>query len=230
MHQIFNVNSMKNLLYLSLIAAAFIVFISCEKDEDNSISEEETPTEKKRIGFELVQIVSFDSILVWANAEPLTQEEFDSIQITSGWQKNEPREGMPDSAQFLRSPDANEDGVFTTAEHFGYQWMFNAQIVDMNVEIPENEEGLLTGRYIAKYHQVTFKAGRTLSILISPQGEEYVLISRDANRITDIPVIPNSWQIEERVINQNLTFDLPNPTLNIRAENNQDSWQGPITL
>ena len=221
---------MKNLLYLSLIAAAFIVFISCEKDEDNSISEEETPTEKKRIGFELVQIVSFDSILVWANAEPLTQEEFDSIQITSGWQKNEPREGMPDSAQFLRSPDANEDGVFTTAEHFGYQWMFNAQIVDMNVEIPENEEGLLTGRYIAKYHQVTFKAGRTLSILISPQGEEYVLISRDANRITDIPVIPNSWQIEERVINQNLTFDLPNPTLNIRAENNQDSWQGPITL
>lgn len=230
MHQIFNVNSMKNLLYLSLIAAAFIVFISCEKDEDNSISEEETPTEKKRIGFELVQIVSFDSILVWANAEPLTQEEFDSIQITSGWQKNEPREGMPDSAQFLRSPDANEDGVFTTAEHFGYQWMFNAQIVDMNVELPENEEGLLTGRYIAKYHQVTFKAGRTLSILISPQGEEYVLISRDANRITDIPVIPNSWQIEERVINQNLTFDLPNPTLNIRAENNQDSWQGPITL
>jgi hypothetical protein len=221
---------MKNLLYLSLIAAAFIVFISCEKDEDNSISEEETPTEKKRIGFELVQIVSFDSILVWANAEPLTQEEFDSIQITSGWQKNEPREGMPDSAQFLRSPDANEDGVFTTAEHFGYQWMFNAQIVDMNVELPENEEGLLTGRYIAKYHQVTFKAGRTLSILISPQGEEYVLISRDANRITDIPVIPNSWQIEERVINQNLTFDLPNPTLNIRAENNQDSWQGPITL
>jgi hypothetical protein len=221
---------MKNLLYLSLIAAAFIVFISCEKDEDNSISEEETPTEKKRIGFELVQIVSFDSILVWANAEPLTQEEFDSIQITSGWQKNEPREGMPDSAQFLRSPDANEDGVFTTAEHFGYQWMFNAQIVDMNVELPENEEALLTGRYIAKYHEVTFKAGRTLSILISPQGEEYVLISRDANRITDIPVIPNSWQIEERVINQNLTFDLPNPTLNIRAENNQDSWQGPITL
>ena len=221
---------MKNLLYLSLIAAAFIVFISCEKDEDNSISEEETPTEKKRIGFELVQIVSFDSIFVWANNEVLTQEEFDSIQITSGWQKNEPREGMPDSAQFLRSPDANEDGVFTTAEHFGYQWMFNAQIVDMNVELPENEEVLLTGRYIAKFHQVTFKAGRTLSILISPQGEEYVLISRDANRITDIPVIPNSWQIEERVINQNLTFDLPNPTLNIRAENNQDSWQGPITL
>jgi hypothetical protein len=221
---------MKNLLFLSIITAALVVLISCQKDDDNSVPEEETPTEKKRVGFELVQIVSFDSILVWANAEPLTQEEFDSIQITSGWQKNEPREGMPDSAQFLRSPDAIEDGVFTTAEHFGYLWLFNAQIVDSNVELPENEEGLLTGRYIAKYHEVTFKAGRTLSILISPQDEEYVLISRDAERTTDIPIIPETWQIEERVINENLTFDLPNPTLNIRAENNQDSWQGPISF
>jgi hypothetical protein len=223
---------MKNLLFLTLVLITVLiaVLISCDKDQDESIIEEENTTETKRIGFELVQIVSFDSILVWANAEPLTQEEFDSIQITSGWQKNEPREGMPDSAQFLRSPDAIEDGVFTTAEHFGYQWLFNAQIVDSNVELPENEEGLLTGRYIAKYHEVTFKAGRTLSILISPQDEEYVLISRDAERVTDIPIIPETWQIEERVINENLTFDLPNPTLNIRAENNQDSWQGPITF
>jgi hypothetical protein len=223
-------NIMKNLLFLLSISVLSTVLISCEKDEDTNVPEEETVIETKRIGFELVQIISMDSILVWANNEILTQEEFDSIQITSGWQKNEPREGMPDYAQFLRSPDAEEDGVFTTAEHFGFQWMFNAQIVDMNVVLPENEEGLLTGRNIAKYHQVTFNAGRTLSILVSPQGEEYVLISRDANRITDTPVIPDTWQIEEREINESITFDLPNPTLNIRAENNQDSWQGPITF
>jgi hypothetical protein len=221
---------MKNLLFLLSLTALLTVLISCEKEESKAVPEEETETEIKRIGFELVQIVSFDSIFVWANNEVLTQEEFDSIQITSGWQKNEPREGMPDYAQFLRSPDAEEDGVFTTAEHFGFQWMFNAQIVDMNVALPENDEGLLTGRYIAKYHQVTFNAGRTLSILVSPQGEEYVLISRDANRITDTPVIPDTWQIKEREINESITFDLPNPTLNIRAENNQDSWQGPVTL
>jgi hypothetical protein len=202
------------------------LLISCEKDEDTEVPEEKT----KRIGFELIEIISMDSILVWTNNEILTQEEFDSIQITSGWRKNESREGMPDFAQFLRSPDAEEDGVFTTAEHFGFQWMFNAQIVDMNVALPENDEGLLTGNYIAKYHQVTFKAGRTLSVLISPQGEEYVLISRDANRTTDTPVIPDTWRIEEREINKSISFDLPNPTLNIRAENNQDSWQGPVIL
>jgi hypothetical protein len=221
---------MKNLLFLLSISILSTVLISCEKDDDTKVTEEETVTEPKRIGFELVQIISMDSILVWTNNEILTQEEFDSIQITSGWQKNEPREGMPDYAQFLRSPDAEEDGVFTTAEHFGFQWMFNAQIVDMNVALPENDQGLLTGRNIAKYHQVTFNAGRILSILISPQGEEYVLISRDVNRTTDIPVIPDSWRIEEREIKENLTFNLPNPTLNIRAENNQDSWQGPIVF
>jgi hypothetical protein len=221
---------MKNLLFLLSLTALLTVLISCEKEESEAVPEEETDPEIKKIGFELVQIVSFDSILVWANAEPITQEEFDSIQLTGSWQKNEPRQGMPDSAQFLRSPDADEDGIFTTAEHFGFQWLFNAQIIDSDVELPENEEGLLIGRNIAKYHEVTFKAGRTLSILISPLDEEYVLISRDANRITDIPVIPDTWQIEERVINEDLTFDLPNPTLNIRAENNQDSWQGPVTF
>jgi hypothetical protein len=221
---------MKNLLFLLSLTALLTVWISCEKEESKAVPEEETPTETKRIGFELVQIVSFDSILVWANAEPITQEEFDSIQLTGSWQKNEPREGMPDSAQFLRSPDADEDGIFTTAEHFGFQWLFNAQIIDSDVELPENEEGLLTGRYISKYHEVTFKAGRTISILISPQGKEYVLISRDANRITDTPVIPDTWRIEEREINESITFELQNPTLNIRAENNQDSWQGPVIL
>jgi hypothetical protein len=225
-----NMNIMKNLLFLLSISVLSIALISCEKDEDTKVPEEETVTEPKRIGFELVQIISMDSILVWANNEILTQEEFDSIQITSGWQKNEPREGMPDYARFLRSPDAEEDGEFTTAGHFGFQWLFNAQIVDSNAELPENGEGLITGRYIAKYHQVTFNAGRILSILISPQGEEFVLISRDVNRTTDTPVVPKTWKIEEREINESITFDLPNPTLNIRAENNQDSWQGPVIL
>jgi hypothetical protein len=218
-------DTMKKTLFLLSLALFCSLLISCE--ENDAIPEEQ---ENQRIGFELVEIISMDSILVWANNEPLTQEEFDLIQITSNWRKNEPREGMPDSALFLRSPDADIDGIFTTAEHFGFQWLFNAQIIDSDVELPENEDGLLTGRSIAKYHEVTFNAGRTLSILISPQGEEYVLISRDVNRLTDIPVIPETWQIEERVINENVTFNLPNPTLNIRAENNQDSWQGPITL
>ena len=210
-----------------LLLFSLIYLIGCSKDDDVSL-EEESVTEEVRIGFELVNIISPDSILVWTNADILTQEQFDSIQLPTFWRKNEPREGMPNYARFLRSPNASQEGDFTSAEHFGYNWLFNAQVIENNVPLPSNDQGLLTGRYIGKYHEVTFDAGRTLSILISPDGEEFILISRDANRTTDIPIIPDDWQIEERLITEELTLELPNPTLNIRAENNQDSWQGPI--
>lgn len=212
-----------------LLLFSLIYLIGCSKDDDVS-PEEEPVTEEVRIGFELVNIISPDSILVWTNEDILTQEQFDSIKLPTTWRKNEPREGMPNFARFLRSPDASQYGDFTTAEHFGYNWLFNAQVIENNVSLPGNDQGLLAGRYIAKFHEVTFDAGRTLSILISPDGEEYILISRDANRTTDIPIIPDDWQIEERLITEELTLELPNPTLNIRAENNQDSWQGPVDL
>ena len=222
----------KLLLVLLMITIASFLFVGClpvtptegegEGEVDDVVPEDE------RVGFELVEIIPFTKIMVWMNDEPLSQEEFDSIQIPINWRKNEPREGDPDGSTFFRSPDASEDGEFTKEEHFGYQWLFNAQIIQQNVPLPNNADGFLTGRYIAKYHQVQFKAGKTLYVLISPDGEEYVRISRDVNRTTDTPMIPDTWQIEERVISSNLTIDLPNPTLNIRAENNQDSFQGPV--
>jgi len=212
-----------------LLLLLLIFIIGCNIEENITL-ENESRNEDDRIGFELVNIISSDSILVWVNEDILTQEQFDSIQLPSSWSKNQPREGIPNYAKFLRSPDANQEGDFTMAEHFGYNWLFNAQIVENNVPLPDNDQGLLTGRYIAKYHEVTFDAGRTLSILISPEGEEYILISRDANRITDTPIIPDTWQIKERLISEELIINLPNPTLNIRAENNQDSWQGPVEL
>jgi hypothetical protein len=219
----------KNILTIKLFTMLFFIAIGCQND-DTDVIIDDTISEVEKVGFELIEIVSAAEIIVWINDEPMSQEEFDSIQLTLNWRKNEPREGDPDGSIFFRSPDAMQDGVFTREVHFGYQWLFNAQIVDQNVALPDNGDGLLTGRYIAKYHQVQFNAGKTLYILISPDGEEYVRISRDVNRTTDIPIIPDTWQIEERVINDNLTIDLPNPTLNIRAENNQDSFQGPVIL
>ncbi len=212
-----------------LFLFSFFALLSCGTDDEET-PKEALVEEEVRIGYELVNIISLDSILVWTNEDILTQEQFDSIQLPTSWIKNEPREGMPNFGQFLRSPDASQEGDFTTAEHFGYNWLFNAQVIENNVPLPSNDEALLTGRYIAKFHEVTFDAGRTLSVLISPDGEEYILISRDANRTTDIPIIPDDWQIEERLITEALTLELPNPTLNIRAENNQDSWQGPVNF
>ena len=223
-------NPMKtNILMIHFTVFLSLMTLSCQNQDDPLSPEEEMPQEPQRIGFELVEIISMDSILVWMNDESITKEAFDSIQLVGGWRKNEPREGDPDGSTFFRSPDATEDSVFTRKELFGYQWLFNAQIMELYVPLPDNDEALLTGRYIGKYHQVRFNAGRTLTILISPDGDEFVRISRDANRATEIPIIPDTWQIEEREIEEDVSIDLPNPTLNIRAENNQDSFQGPVS-
>lgn len=216
----------------SKIIAALILttlFTACNDDDSETTSQEDT-NQQQRVGFEILQIQSPTSILVWINNEPLTQEQYNAIALPQDWRKNEPREGIADSGRFLRSPDAAEEGEFTVNQHFGYEWLFNAEVIENNVPLPSNEEALLTGRYIAKYHEISFKAGRTLSVLVSPEGEEFVLISRDANRSTDTAVIPDGWQLLEKTMLEDITLTLPNPTLNIRAENNQDSWQGPVVF
>jgi hypothetical protein len=223
----------RTIVAVKVLTILCLLLAGCESNE----ADENTPTANEtveqgveRIGFELVEILSATELLVWMNDEPLSQEEFDAIQTPPNWRKNEPREGDPDGSTFFRSPDASQAGMFTREQHFGYQWLFNAQIVQQDVALPGNADRKLNGRYIAKYHRVHFKAGRTLHILISPDGDEYVRISRDANRTTDTPTIPASWRLEARVIGDDLSIDLPNPTLNIRAESNQDSFQGPVIL
>jgi hypothetical protein len=225
------ITSLKQQYSLFFVASISILFINLMAGCGNvPTSNQESELENKRVGFELIEMISLDSIRVWMNDEPMSQEDFDAIILPILWFKNEPREGDPDGSTFSRSPNATQDGEFTREEHFGHRWLLNAQIIEQNVQLPDNNDGLLNGRYIAKYHQVQFRSGKTLYVLISPDGEEYIRISRDANRTTEIPIIPDSWKIEERIIDYNLTLDLPNPTLNIRAENNQDSFQGPVTF
>ena len=81
----------------------------------------------------------------------------------------------------------------------------------------------------AKYHEITYDAGRTLNVLVAPDGEQYVRVTRDAGRSSDTPTLPDGWQLIESAAAEPVTLALPNPTLNIRADN-QDSFQGPVQL
>jgi hypothetical protein len=173
----------------------------------------------------LLEIVSANEIIVWVSSD-ITEDEFNAIELPDNWAKNQPRETDPDSARFLRSPDATEDGPLDEAEHFGHIWKQNAKIIATNVGV--DGQSLLTGNSIAKYHEVTFNADSTLHLLIAPQGEQYVRISRDANRESDEPSVPDTWQTGDYITPEDLTFTLPNPTLNIRLDN-EDSFQGPIS-
>ena len=141
------------------------------------------------------------------------------------WIKNEPREGDADGGSFARSPDATEDGEFTYEEHFGHEWMHNATVIEANT--PVDDDGLLRLSRVAKFHTVIFNAGRTLKVLVSPDGEQYVRISRDAFRTVEEPTLPDGWSIVDYVTSEQMEIKLPNPTDNIRCDN-EDSFQGPL--
>ena len=182
------------------------------------------PGPKTRVGFEILQMVSMKEIVVWVNTD-MSAEEFEAIELPAGWFKNQPREPDPDSGQFLRSPKGSADGPLVEREHFGHSWRQNATVVEVGIKM--DQQGLLTASRVAKHHVVTYKAGRKVKILVSPEGDQYIRVSRDANRDNDIPTLPATWRIIEKPLGRELTFQLPNPTLVVRADN-QDSFQGPI--
>lgn len=47
------------------------------------------------------------------------------------------------------------------------------------------------------------------------------------NNDTDAPTLPSGWTLLDYVTPEELTIQLPNPTINIRTDN-EDSFQGPI--
>ncbi len=184
----------------------------------------ELPT-KPRVGFEILQIKSRHEMIVWLGLD-ITREEFEALKLPLRWFKNQAREVEPNAGRFAHSPGVTTNGNFTVEEHFGHTWRHVATVIKTGIKM--DEKGLLKGNKIEKYHEVTFKAGRTVNMIISPDGERYVRISRDTGRESDQPTIPRTWQQVDTLIEDAWNIPLPNPTLNIRGDN-EDSFQGPVT-
>ena len=177
------------------------------------------------VGFEILEIQSPNSIRAWISSN-ITRAEFDALQLPAGWFKNQPRESEPDAGRFFRSPGAAVVGEFLDKELFGFSWRHSATVIQPNVSL--DAQGLLKGATVEKFHEVTFNAGRTLAVLISPDGKHYIRITRDANRTSDDPAIPGSWRLVAYTTPNQLVVQLPEQTLVIRADN-EDSFQGPVS-
>jgi pimeloyl-ACP methyl ester carboxylesterase len=175
-------------------------------------------------GFEIRKENEEGELIIW-EAVDMTIEEFDALVLPSGWEKNPPRELVFSEGMFSRSPGAEEDGPLTQETLVGYEWVYNAKVIEQG--IPIDNQGLLIGNYVDKHHTVTFDAGSIVRYLISPEGDRYVLITRLLNRTSDFFTVPNGWILEEELIEEEWVLELPTPTLNIRTQN-QDSFQGPI--
>ncbi|MEM1141511.1 MAG: hypothetical protein AAGI88_02915 [Pseudomonadota bacterium] len=192
----------------------------------------EEPVEDQRaIGFEIIEVLGPDTLRAWASSS-ISTEEFEALELPEGWIKNQPREGGeavdgPDGGRFLRSPDATEDGEFLDEELFGYSWRHVATVVQSGR--PMDEDDILTGRSVRKYHELTFNAGSNVILLISPDGLVYFRIGRDADRTSDDPTIPADWHLMDYTTPTDLVFNLSPRNTVIRTDN-QDSFQGPVVI
>lgn len=186
--------------------------------------EMQSPAKAGAVGFEIIEVVSRDELRAWISVE-IDQAGFDDLDLPVGWIKNQPRESEPDFARFLRSPDSPAEGEYLVGDAFGYDWQHAATIVDSRVEL--DEEGLLGGSLVRKYHELVFVEGRDIVVLVSPEADAYVRVTRDANRTVEDPSIPMGWRLETLTLEEPLRMILPEYTTVIRADN-EDSFQGPV--
>jgi hypothetical protein len=175
-------------------------------------------------GHELIDPSGFPNLVVWGTQD-LTIVEYDALTPPPGWFRNQPREGVGARGRFLRSPGRDADGDFTRQEMFGVSWLHQATIVSIDGSL--DPEGLLNASTVEKHHELTWCAGSSITVLTSPEGVRYVLVSRDARRTFDIPTIPDGWVLEAIPLEENLQILLPLYTTVIRTDN-QDSFQGPL--
>lgn len=196
--------------------------VGCSDGSDSPV-----PEEREQVGFEIIEIQSPNSLRAWISPE-ITFEEFEALVVPAGWIKNQPRESTEtpaDKVRFIKSPDATMDGDILVEEFYGYKWFHAATVTEPNIIL--DEEGLLRGNRVRKFHEITYNTGRRLVLLVSPEGAIYFRVGRDANRVNDEPTIPNLWRIEEYVTPKELVIELFGETLVIRTDN-EDSFQGPV--
>ncbi len=181
--------------------------------------------EEDRIGAEILEIQSPNSIRAWISPE-ISRDEFAALEVDEGWRKNQPRESVecgPDDGRFIKSPDAVDDILIQ--EFYGYSWFHSATVFETN--LPIDDEGFFTGFRVKKYHEITYNQGSCMVLLTSPEGEVFFRVGRDADRPTDTFSVPEGWRVESYTTPETLIIELFDETLVIRTDN-QDSFQGPV--
>lgn len=162
-------------------------------------------------------------------AQDVSEVEWDALELPAAWKlwiKNTPRELMSRGV-FLRSPACPEDGQFTWKTMFDHDWMNVADFKDMNTPVDEAET--MTKTTMNKFHRLTYDAGNPVWYITSPEGERFVVVTRDYERTTDTPTLPEGWTMsKEMTLDKEMLVDLMGDEIANYRVSNGDSFQGPL--
>lgn len=163
--------------------------------------------------------------------QDVSEEEWKALDLPASWSlwiKNTPRELMSRGV-FLRSPGCPEDGQFTWKNMYDADWLNVADFKDMNT--PIDEAGTLTKTTMNKYHRLTYDVSAPVWYITSPEGERFLIVTRDYDRTTDTATLPAGWTISEPVsLKKELVLDLMGSEIANYRVSNGDSFQGPMPV
>lgn len=157
-----------------------------------------------------MEITDLTNRSVWLCQETISYEEGHKLSLPEGFAITGIGESAHDAAFFPRSPDADDDGPLETMRVGKYTFS--------KVGKPGKPESGFTDVLVLpvyKYHKVLFSAGRTIEILKTEDGKEYVpnvyrMKGMFANRPKE-RVLPEGWSIRTITLTKDLILEIPNP-------------------
>ena len=161
---------------------------------------------------------------VWQCHLPIDYEDYDALELPNNLVKIGIGCGVMDAHYFRRSPGATEDGPVGEQVIAGRRWIHCANAPQDGPEKPFNDGPLKL--MVDKHHSLLFAAGRTITILRSDQGEQFVQVIA-ARGGEALPPLPEGWSAQGYPTQGETLVDLPSPTVAWFFKDGS-SFQGPI--
>lgn len=167
---------------------------------------------------------------VWLSCEPITPEEYRSLEAPDGFTKSGVGRSQHDAAVFLRPPGALVDGPLETVEISGRTFALVAR-----PGRPERGFGGAMVLPVYKSHRVLFAAGRTLELI--DLGHGWFLVPQATEASLGGPpegppperVLPEGWASVTWMTEQDLVVDIPYPA-RVAIFPSGDIFHGPVRL
>ena len=172
-----------------------------------------------------MEVLDESSGNVWMSVDSISQQQFDTFELPSGWRKIGLGAGAMDQALFRHSPNASDQPV-------------RDQIINglrfINVALPQLDatQQLACGLFkimVNKAHVLGFEAGRQVSIL-RMNNQHYVEVVGDKSSDTELS-LQGGAKISQIVLNKPWVVELPTPTQTLWVfQPTLRSFQGPVEL
>ena len=168
---------------------------------------------------------------VWLSTQPITPDEYASLEIPDGFRKSGVGRSQHDAAFFSRSPHADIDGPVDTIQVGTRTFACVAR-----PGAPEPGFDGVTVLPVFKTHRVLFEAGRTLELIDTndndPRGSTLLPQAVDTHlrrkRDNSIPrQMPHGWTTRFITLSETLVVDIPCPA-RVAIFKNGDIYHGPV--